>query len=120
MEIEDQAEHIAKLMHERLGARGRGLDAKLAHGGRRLPRAVREEAEFIALAARMARVPRLAQQVDPVRVTRAVQDVEAYLRGVDPLARLRAGALDWLRLNLFNLLLVAGMVVALMAWRGLL
>ena len=45
------ADRIASLMQDRLGARGTGLEAKLASCGRALPRKVRHAAKAVAEAA---------------------------------------------------------------------
>ena len=62
--IQQMADRIASLMQDRLGARGTGLEAKLASRGRALPRKVRHAAKAVAETAAMAQNPKLLLQID--------------------------------------------------------
>ena len=120
MDLDARAERLAALLEERLGIRGQGFEARLARAGRLLPRRVRDEAEYIALARRMQANPRLAPQIDWARVEKGHAFVERHLKTIDAWDRKRALALGWLTENALNLLIVAALVALALAWRGFL
>ncbi len=120
MDLREKAEHLARLMGERLDATGEGFEARLAHAGKRLPRHIRAEGERIAEALALAEHPQLSRRIDQRRLKRACKAVERHLLGVDPWARRKAVFLDWLAGLAFALLVVGGLALWLMARRGLL
>lgn len=120
MDLDMRAERLANLIEEKLGVRGKGLQAKLGRGGRKLPRAVREAGEQLLLAQRMAANPKLARQVDYDRINASCDVAERMLGRIDPWERRKTQGINWLAGNAFNLIVVLALVVALIAWRGLL
>src|SRR5690554_37398 len=80
--IQQMAERVAQLMQERLGARGADLREKMQRAGRLLPRKVRQEARYIADAARLAANPRTLPDVDEARVAHAYDLCLRHLKGV--------------------------------------
>jgi len=119
MDLEARAEKVAGLIEARLDVGGAGLEAKLARVGRRLPGHLRRELGYVVSAMEMAANPRLARQIDWARIDRACTAAEHFLQRVDPWERRRGIALDWLAGNAFNLLIVAALTAAVIAWRGL-
>lgn len=120
MDFEARAERLAKLMGEKLDVGGQGLEAKLKRGGRKVPRAVREAGEQLLAAERMAANPKLARQIDDARIAAACDVAERILGRIDPMERRKTLAINWLAGNALNILLVAALALALIAWRGLL
>jgi len=120
MDLRLRTDKLAELMEERLGTRGGGFATKVRRAGRRLPRHLRVEARYLVHARDMEDNPRLARQIDQPRVDRACAALERWLDGLDPKARRRNLLLDWLAANAFNLLMIAALVAAILAWRGLL
>ncbi len=118
MDLQARAERLARLMGERLDIPGRGLEGKLAHAGRRLPRHIRAEAELVARAISLREHPKLARMIDERRLARACRIVERHLLAVDPWARRRAVLADWILGNILGLLVMAALVAAVLAWRG--
>ncbi|MBK5947571.1 hypothetical protein CCR83_14220 [Rhodobacter veldkampii DSM 11550] len=88
------AEDIARLMHDRLGARGHDLRATLTRLDRHLPRKLRREAEVVARAAEQAANPRLAPRIDMARVQAAHQACLHHLRPLGRAARVKRWALN--------------------------
>ncbi len=119
MDLREKAEHLARLMGERLDATGEGFEARLAHAGKRLPRHIRAEGRLIAEALALAEHPTLSRQIDQRRLKRACRAVERYLLGVDPWARRKAVFLDWLAGLAFALLVVLGLSLLVLHWRAL-
>lgn len=120
MDLQARADHLAQMIEEKLGVGGKGLEAKLARAGRRLPRHVRREAALLAEALGQRDHPRLSRRIDLLRLERAFTVCERYLKTVDPWARRRGLALDWLAVNALNLLIIGVLVVSALLWRGFL
>lgn len=119
MDLQARADHLAQLMEQKLGIRGTGFEAKLARAGRRLPRALRAEAEYLTLALRMQQNPRLVRQIDWPRIDRGEAALERYLQGIDAFDRRKGLVVSWLAGNALNLIIVAGLVLAMLVWRRL-
>lgn len=112
------AEALSELLHRNLGARGVGLEARLAHAGRRLPARIRRRAAEIVDAEKRAENPRLARMNDPAALARAFAEVETHLRRIDPAQR-RRGAVISLAASLSLALIGAGGgLIAVLVWRG--
>ena len=120
MDLRARADHLAQLMGDRLDIRGDGFEAKLANAGRRLPRYVRREGARIAEALEHETHPKLSRQIDVERLNRSAKVMERFLFSVDPWARRKGIFLNWLAGISFSLLVVLGLVLYLMARRGLL
>jgi len=113
-----RAERIARLIEEKLGVGGVGLEAKLRRAGRDLPRWVRREAAALAEAAAFSASPRLAKRIDPARIERAFAACEAWLSAVDPAERRKDRWLGFLAVNAVNLTVLAAALVAVLIWTG--
>ncbi len=119
MDVEALAVEVADLLGERLGVRGPTLEVRVARARRRLPPALRLAAAELVEARRMAAHPRLARRLDPARVTRAHAALVAHLASIDRGAMRRAMVLDLLASAAFRLVAVAGLVLVVLVWRGL-
>jgi hypothetical protein len=120
MDLQARADHLAQMIEERLDVRGQGLEAKLRRAGRLLPRHVRSDAALVLRAMEQAGHPKLARQIDEKTLKRACRRVEAYLGNIDPWARRWSIVLGWLAGNAFSLLVIAGLLITVLAWRGFL
>lgn len=118
--VQQMADRIAALMAERFGQRAASLDEALARTGRRLPRAIRAEAEILAQAAARANIPHLRVQIDPARTALAYDRCLAHLRREGRGARRLAYLLQVLASIAFGLIVLGGGVIAVLVWRGLL
>lgn len=119
MDLDDRLDRIAALMEERLGIRGDGFEAKLARAGRLLPRRLRRAGALLAEARGLREHPRLARRVDPRRLRKAARAFERHLERVDAGRRRATARINWLAGNALNILIVLGLAVAVVAWRGL-
>ncbi len=113
------ADRVAALMEERLGIAGQGLGGKLDTGGRRLPRRIRREAEYLAQAARKAADPAQLAQLDHPRIARAYDVCVTHLSRIGPLGRYRSTLMAVFGRASVNLLILAAIVVGVLLWRGL-
>ncbi|MCB1329354.1 MAG: hypothetical protein KDK28_07860 [Maritimibacter sp.] len=119
MNLDARLDKIAALMEERLGIRGDGFEAKFARAGRLLPRRLRREGALLVEARALAEHPKLARRVDARRLRRAVRAFERHLTRVDGAERRLTRWINWgagIGLGLFA---IAALLVAVMAWRGL-
>jgi len=108
---------VERRIRRSYGLRG-PLKAQLARLGPRLPPALRREAEELLAARHLAGHPKLARQVDGVRIRRAHDRLTRHLRRVDTSDRRRAGLTRWLGTLAFNLLAVLALAIGVLAWRG--
>jgi hypothetical protein len=63
--------------------------------------------------------PKLARMINPDRVGQAHLAVSNYLNAIDPKERAKTRALNYLGFIAFNALLLAGAVIAILVWRGI-
>jgi len=113
------AAELSLLLHQKLGVKGGGLEARVQRAGRLLPRRVRRAALEIAEAEKREGNPRLARQNDPARVARAFAEVERHLKAVDPAARRTRLVLGILGSIALGLLALFAAVVTVLVLRGL-
>ena len=117
--IQQMADRIAGLMEQRLHLGGAGLAAKLAKGGRGLPRKFRDAGARLAQAAMMAQNPKLLMQVNEERVA---EDYDLCLRHLLSLSvwDRRKGRLLGATVTVLGILVVvAALMAAVLYWRGL-
>ncbi len=120
MDLHESADHLAQLIEEKLGVRGAGLAAKLARAGRNLPKHIRTDATMLVDAVAFEAHPKLSRQIDPENLERAFANVERFLTNLDAGARRRGIILDWLAKLAFNLMMLVGLLVIILGWRGFL
>jgi len=105
-------DEVETLMAERLSARGRDLEQKLKHAGRRLPRKIRVQAQYLVEAQKRYKNPKRAAQYDPARVLAAHKACVNHLSKLDTKAMRARGRLAWFTGLLVNLFLIALLVAA--------
>lgn len=116
--VQQMAERVADLMQERLRIRGRGLAEKLRHARGRMPKRIQAEAAVLARAAETAQVPKLLRQLDHQRLAEAYDACLRHLNGLGRWERRRSLALNLAGSVAFRLFVVAGLLSAVLAWRG--
>jgi hypothetical protein len=113
------SEEIATLMRDRLRLQGEDLPALLARGGRQLPKPIRQEAEILVEAAALAPVPRLRSQIDLPRITLAHVRCLRHLKRIGARDRRTGYLLQVATIFAGGILTMGALLVALVAWRGL-
>ncbi|MFC3181048.1 hypothetical protein [Cypionkella sinensis] len=116
--IQQMADRVAGLMEQRLRVRGTGLAEKLRKGGRLLPRRVRTAAEGLQAAAVIAQNPKLWAQIDQESVAQAYDICVRHLNGVDSKDRRKGALVSVAGSVAFSVLVVAGLLFAVLLWRG--
>ena len=117
--IQQMADRVAGLMEQKLRVGGNGLAVKVRKAGRRLPKQVRVAAEALVQATDMAKSARLVHQIDEGLVAEAYDICLRHLGGVDVADRRRGVAVGIAASMAFSLLTVAGLVLFVVWWRGL-
>lgn len=116
--VHQMAERVSQLLAERLGAKGRGLRARIESRSRALPRRVRAAARFLAEAETMAQSPKIARQVSMEQVAEAYDICVRYLQPLGAGARRWSLVLSMAASVAFALLVTGGGLIAYVAWRG--
>lgn len=109
---------IAALMHTRLGIGGDSLADRLRRAGRRVPQRLRAQARALARAEPLANHPGLCRTLDAPALCAAAAELRAWLRSIDPADRRRGWWLGMLSGLVFNLLVLAALMLAVLRWRG--
>ena len=110
----DKSESLARLLHDRLGIRGKTLSVKLRRAGRLLPRFARRAGAEVAQVETMMSHPRLATLVDAERFNHAATILGDHLQGIDPKERRKSRAVQLLASIVFNLALLGTLVYAVL------
>ena len=118
-DLTPQVDEIRSLLDTQLRVRGGTLDKQVRRAGRLLPRKIRAEAAYLVQANMLVQNPKLARMINPDRVQKAHDIVATYLLGIDPKDRLKGRLLNIAGVLAFNLLLIGGLVVAVLVWRGI-
>ncbi len=119
MAYEQDAEHIYRLLGERLGVRGSTLEARLLRAGRLLPRSLRREGQLLVDALKMEASPRLSKRIDHEAVQRAVKALAQHLSSIDARKRRFDRAVGITASIAFSLIVVIAGVIAVAYWRHL-
>ncbi len=118
--IQQMADRVAELLEERLRIKGADLAAKVQKGGRQLPRRVRVAAQNLADAALRAKNPKLLMMIDEEAVATNYDICVKHLSALNRWDRRKGFLIGFATSTLFSLLVVAGLALAVMVWRGLL
>ena len=116
--IQQMAERITTLMEQRLRLKGKDLREKLRKGGRLLPRRVRAAAEQLADAAEQSQNPKLLLQIDEAAVAAAYDICSKHLSKLDAGFLRTTFMLRTASSIVISLLVVIGLAIAVLFWRG--
>lgn len=112
--VEDVRTGLATKMH----VRGATLAGQVRKAGRRLPRTVRRDAEFLVQVLALAQNPKLARQVNMRRAQAAHRHILLHLETVDLGAERRAIALQIAASVALAILVTSILLITVLAWRG--
>lgn len=118
--VNAKAETLKDLLRRKLGLRGATLSGKLARAGRLLPGRMQKAGQVIVSAQRDAAHPKLAMMADPAPVEAAYTELTRYLKEIDPAEQRKTRLLRWLGALVFNLMILAVLLVLLLRWQGFL
>jgi hypothetical protein len=118
--VSQLALQIYDLMGDKLRVKGANLRTRVRKAGRLLPKTVRRAAGELIEAQDMAENPNLATRLDPDAVTKAHRTCLRYLKEIDPKAAKSRARYNFAALISAQFLLIVGLAIALLQWRGLL
>lgn len=102
---------IEALLEQKFGAKGRNLNEKIRSAGRRLPRSIRRELDYLAQAEARYDNPKRGGEYEADRVVRAYQHSVDYLEKIDVRARRRYGLAAWFAGNVVNIVILSGVTI---------
>lgn len=117
-QFDARTEGLQKALQTKLNLRGKSLRARLRRAGRLLPKRLHKEGQVLLEAQEKLVHPKLAVQIDEAQVNKAFDAFEAHLKIIDPNDRRKAKLVGWAAGLVFNLLVLAVLVIALMKWQG--
>ena len=85
----------------------------------KLERKIRAEAAVIVQANLLVQNPKLSRIVSADRVGQAHLAVSNYLRAIDPKERMKTKVLNYAGFIAFNALLLGGIIITILVWRGI-
>ena len=94
-EIAERAERMRAGIAKAYGIKAETLQTAVAQVGRRLPKAVRLQAQEVLNAEQVGGHPKLVQRVNFADLAAAEAKVERHLRTIDRSAQRRGAALNW-------------------------
>jgi len=118
LSLEQMVEEVREGLEKQLRVRGPSLEVQVRKAGRRLPRAVRRDATYLAQTVGLAGNPKLAKMVDMQKAVRAHRNVLAFLKTVDLGAARRDLALQSMASIAFVVLVTAALVLFVLVQRG--
>lgn len=117
-DIAQDIQSLAQLAQEKLGTRGQTLEASLTRTRGLLPRHLRRKARALTAAEPLADHPRLHIMVDDPALHRTADELQAYLKTVNPTDRKVSWWLGWGASLAFNILLFVALLIAVLHWQG--
>lgn len=109
---------VEALLRHRLHARGDDLPALFHDVRRQLPRRLRAEAAYLVQVQPLAAHPKLSRQIDAARVQKAHRLLTNHLAPLGRAQRRIDLALSVLGSLAFGILVLTGVIVAVLVWRG--
>lgn len=123
-DIRDMADEVSRLIASRFGGARRGerppLSVMVRRRGGALPRRLRRQALALARADELSAQPKVARQLDLVRLSRAHQALIAHLQPLGELSRWQGRAISFAASVALGLLVLAAVVIWIMVMRGIL
>ncbi|WP_297772499.1 hypothetical protein [uncultured Roseovarius sp.] len=117
-QFQQKVSRLQSALSEKMRLRGATLDRQLRRAGRRLPRRQRRAATTILGAQDWMAHAKLARVLDMTTVNRAFADLHSHLDTLDPKEERKTAILRLLGGIVLNLLLLAGLIYALIAWQS--
>lgn len=119
-DINSKTKSLLELMDQQMEIKARSLEKAVRRAGRQFPRNVRAQAALLVEAEKMAQNPKLALRLDgDETLDGAYNCVVEYLDSVDWARQRFTRAINLVAGMAFNILLLIGLIVAFLWWRGL-
>lgn len=119
-DITERMEQIRQLLGEKLGIRGGDLAEALRKGQHRLPRQLYKAGQNLVDAQPVLNHPKLALTVEKDALHKSADALQEFLEQIDLSDRRKGFLLSMVGGMVFNLLVLFGLVIWFLVWRGLL
>ncbi len=117
-ELNSDLKKIQRLIHRKFGIDSDDLPKAMRKIGRRLPKSAHRNAKIVHTSMQKIAHPKLIMQVNQVETLTAVEALLTTLQDYDPRDRRLGLVLSTLASVAINLLLVFGILVVVLIWRG--
>ncbi len=118
--VQQMTTRIFELLEEKLGAKGKTLQKRLAYVNRKLPARVKRAGEALIDAQALAGNPRMAMQIDGEAFSAAYDEISTHLSQIDSAAERSRKRYNMMAAIAAQVLLFGTVVVAFLMWRGVL
>jgi hypothetical protein len=118
-EFNQRIEELEKMLQDKLGLRGKSLAQRLKKAGQRLPKRVQKAGRMIIGVQAVIANPKLARIQNQQAVDAAFSDFTAYLKPLNRKDQRKGFALGIAGDLVIRLILLAGAVLALLRWQGM-
>ncbi len=116
--VDQLTDRIFVLLGEKLGARGKTLEARFRKAGRLVPKRARDPIKVLIEAQRMAEDPNMLLRLDPEAVSYAYDQAVNALGELDRAAEKSRKRFNMAALISLQVILIAVAFIAVMRWRG--
>ena len=117
--FQQRSEALGALLQSRLRIRAKAFPKQLRKARPQLPRALRPAVQTLLETQPRLAHPKLARMVAADRVDRAFDQLTKHLKGLDASDRRKGAILGTLAAMVFNLLLLAALLVGFATWLDL-
>ncbi|MDP5217770.1 hypothetical protein Q5Y75_11110 [Ruegeria sp. 2205SS24-7] len=118
--VEQQIAQTIAMLRAKLGVRGKTLAAALRRARHRLPKHIYKQALLLAQVEDRAAHPKLRLTLDSPKLADAAEKVQTHLDAISLTERRKGWLLGMLGGLVFNLLLLAVLLLLFLLWQGLL
>lgn len=118
-EIANIETEVSDLMKTRLGIKAPTLQGQTRKAQKRLPRKLRRAAQELSESSALATHPKLSRMIDQTNATRNAKALRKHLGSIDTAGRKRKRRLGIAASLMFNLLVLSGVILGVLVWRGL-
>ncbi len=119
LDISRKTEMLRELMAKHLGVKAKSFERACKNAGRRIPRRLRKPAARLTEALQMAQNPKLQRYLDAQALNADYLALHEWLSAKDHAEELKTRRLNLLALIVFQLLLIAVLLMVVLRWRGL-
>ena len=117
--FQSRVTQLQTALSDKMRVRGATLETQLRRAGHRLPRRQRRAAQTILGAQDWMAHPKLARVLDLSSVNKAFADLDTHLDSIDPAEERKTALLRLAGVIVIRLLALAGLIFAILRWRGL-
>lgn len=116
--VDQLADRISTLLGQKLNVRGVSLERRFRRAGRAVPRRARRPIRTLIEAQQMAQNPQMAMRIDKDHLSKAYDIALRELSAIDEQSERARRRINLAALVALQILLIGGILVAVLRWRG--